>query len=628
MVLLANPATAPAQEAAAPGGDLTRMSLSELANLDVISVSKSSEPVQRAPATIYVITHEDILRSGATSVPEALRLAPNLLITQTSSSAYTISARGLGGNPAAQNFSNKLLILIDGRSVYTPLFSGIYSDTLDVLLEDIDRIEVISGVGATLWGANAMNGVINIITRPSYRTQGTYVEAGAGNQEQLGAARYGGRLGTDTTVRVYGFDFHRGAMELPDGSTAHDGWNKGQGGFRGDWSTDQDTLTAQGDVYRGTEQVIDNSDGLIAGGNLLARYQHRAAHSELQVQAYFDQTERFGAGGNGGFVVQTYDLQLQQSIDAGTSHRIVWGGGERVYKYGITNTASLLFEPPDHALTLADAFVQDTMKLADQAALVMGVKLEDDPFAGWTPLPDVRLSIGMGEHAALWAAASRAIRSPTPFDDEVVEKLGAVTELAANPGFRPEEVTGYEAGARSQPTPKVSLSAAIFCDVYDDLRTIELAPQPPYLPLYWGNLMRGDISGVDAWANFQVLDWWRLSPGFTWTRERLSFKSGASRILGLAQAGDDPSSHASLVSSMNLPRHTSFDATLRYVGALPDPALPHYYEMDARFGWQASPALDLSLSGANLLHARHYESPPPYGEQITRSVIAGVRWKF
>jgi len=626
--LLAQSPRVPADAAAAGSDDLTRMSLSELANLDVTSVSKASEPVQRAPATIYVITHEDILRSGVTSVPEALRLAPNLLITQTSSSAYTISARGLGGNPAAQNFSNKLLILIDGRSVYTPLFSGIYSDTLDVMLEDIDRIEVISGVGATLWGANAMNGVINIITRPSYRTQGTYLDAGAGNQEQLGGARYGGRAGTDTTFRVYGFDFHRGSMELADGSTAHDGWSKGQGGFRSDWSTDQDTLTAQGDIYRGTEQTLGNSDGLIAGGNLLARYQHRAAHTELQLQAYFDQMERFGAAGEGGFVVQTYDLQLQQSIDAGTVNRIIWGGGERVYKYGITNTATLLFEPPDHALTLGDAFVQDTMKLADQANLVLGVKFEDDPFAGWAPLPDARLSIGMGRYASLWTAASRAIRSPTPFDDEVVEKIRSVTELAANSGFRPEEVTAYELGARAQPGADVSLSAAAFYDVYDHLRTIELAAQPPYVPLYWGNLMRGDIFGLDAWANLQVEEWWRLSPGVTWVRDRLFFKPGASRILGLAQAADDPSSHASLTSSMSFAHDTSLDATLRYVGALPNPGLPHYYEMDARFGWQAGTALDLSLSGANLLHARHYESPAPSGEQITRSVIAEARWKF
>ena len=604
------------------------MSLSELATLDVTSVSKSSEPMQRAPARVYVITHEDILRSGVTSVPEALRLAPNLLITQTSSSAYTISARGLGGNPAAQNFSNKLLILIDGRSVYTPLFSGIYSDTLDVMLEDIERIEVISGVGATLWGANAMNGVINIITRPSYLTQGTYVEPERAIRSSSEASDTGAGSARIRRRAFTGFDFHRGAMELPDGSTAHDGWNKGQGGFRSDWSTDQDSLTAQGDIYRGTEQVPDNSDGLIAGGNLLARYQHRTLHSELQVQAYFDQMERFGAAGDGGFVVQTYDLQLQQSIDAGAANRIIWGGGERVYKYGITNTASLLFEPPDHALTLGNAFVQDAMKLADQAALTLGIKFEDDPFAGWTPLPDVRLSIGMGDHAALWAAASRAIRSPTPFDDEVVEKLGEFTELAANSRFRPEEVMAYELGTRAQPSSEVSLSAAIFYDVYDDLRTIELGSQPPYLPLYWGNLMRGDIAGLDAWGNFQVQDWWRLSPGFTWVRQRLFFKPGASRILGLAQAGDDPSSHASLTSSMSFAHRTSFDATLRYVGALPDPGLPHYYEMDARFGWQASPALDLSLSGANLLHARHYEAPPPYGEQITRSVIAEARWKF
>jgi iron complex outermembrane receptor protein len=609
--------------------ELTRMSLADLANIEVTSVSKSSEALQRAPASVYVITHEDIARSGAASIPEVLRLAPNLLVTQTSSSAYVISARGLGGNPTAQNFSNKLLILIDGRSVYTPLFSGIYANTLDVLLEDVDRIEVISGVGATLWGANAMNGVINIITRSSYLTEGSFIDAGAGNQQQMLGGRYGDRSGGDSAFRVYGFGFHRGAMELPDGATAHDGWSKGQGGFRTDWSTEGDTLTLQGDFYRGTENILDNSDGLLLGGNVLSRYQHHGAWSDLQVQAYFDQTEQFGPAGGTAFVVHTYDLELQQTIAAGTRNHIVWGGGERVYSYGITNTATLLFEPSSHALTLGNAFIQDTVELTRSLNVLAGVKLEDDPYSGWTPLPDARLSWGITDRATMWAAASRAIRSPTPFDDEVVEKIGSLTYLAANTQFRPEEVIAYEVGMRAQPSPDFSFSAAAFYNVYGDLRTIQPPSATVLLPFYWGNTMRGDTYGIDAWANWQLSEWWRLSPGVSWVRERLAFKPGAVEVLGLAQAADDPSSHATLTSSMNFSHRTTLDASLRYVGALPDPALPHYYDLDTRFGWEPVTGVELSLTGANLLHARHTELPPPAGgEQITRSVLAEARWRF
>jgi iron complex outermembrane receptor protein len=613
---------------ASASDDLTQLSLSDLAKIEVTSVSKTSEVLQRAPAAIYVISHDDIERSGVTSVPEALRLAPNLLVTQTSSSAYVISARGFSGNSNSQNFSNKLLILIDGRSVYTPLYSGIYANTLDVMLEDIDRIEVISGVGATLWGANAMNGVINIITRASYVTQGSFVDAAGGDQEQLGGARFGGRINSDSTFRVYGFGFHRGAMELADGSSAHDGWSKGQAGFRADWTTEHDSLTVQGDFYRGTENILDESDGSLLGANLVTRYQHHDAIVDTQAQLYIDQTEQFGPAGGTAFVVHTYDFELQQSIAAGSRNRLVWGGGERLYRYGITNTPTFLFEPPNRDLTLTDAFVQDTITLTNTLSAVLGLKLEDDPFSGWTPLPDARLSWAMMEHATLWAAASRAIRSPTPFDTEVIEKLGTITYLAAKAQFRPEEVRAYEFGSRVQPSEDVSLTVAAFYNVYDDLRTVDPASSTVFLPLYWGNFMRGDTYGVDAWASWQLTDWWRVSPGVTWVRERLAFKPGANELLGVGQAADDPSSHATLASSMRLPHHLSFDASLRYVGALPDPALPHYYDADARLGWQATPAVELSMRGSNLLHARHFELPSTAGEQITRSVIAEARVKF
>ncbi len=608
--------------------DLTQMSLADLAKIEVTSVSKTSEALQRAPATVYVISHDDIERSGVTNVPEALRLAPNLLVTQTSSSAYVISARGFSGNPNSQNFSNKLLILIDGRSVYTPLYSGIYANTLDVMLEDIDRIEVISGVGATLWGANAMNGVINIITRASYLTQGSFVDVAAGDQEQLGAARYGGRIDPDATFRVYGFGFHREALQLADASSARDGWSKGQAGFRADWTTEHDSVTVQGDFYRGTENVLDSADGSLLGANLVTRYQHQGAIVGTQAQAYIDQTEQFAPAGGTAFVVHTYDFELQQTIAANSRNRVVWGGGERIYSYGITNTPTFLFEPAHRDLNLGNVFVQDTLALTGTLSAVLGVKLEDDPFSGWTPLPDARLSWAMTDHATLWAAASRAIRSPTPFDTEVIEKLGTITYLAANAQFRPEEVRAYEIGSRLQPSTDMSLTIAGFYNAYDDLRTVDPASATVFLPLYWGNFMRGDTYGLDAWANWQLTDWWRLSPGVSWVRERLAFKPGASELLGVGQAADDPSSHASLASSMSFSHHVNFDASLRYVGALPGPALPHYYDLDARLGWQASRAVELSIRGANLLHARHFELPATAGEQITRSLIAEARLKF
>jgi iron complex outermembrane receptor protein len=612
--------------------DLTRLSLQDLANLEVTSVSKATEGLRRASASIYVITHDEIMRSGATSLMEALRLAPNLLVTQVSATSYVISARGLSGNPQAQNFSNKLLMLIDGRSVYTPLYSGIYSDAQDVLLEDVDRIEIISGPGATLWGANAMNGVINVITRASYLTQGTFIDAAAGNQEQDLSARYGGRTDGALSYRAYALGFHRAADMLPDGASANDGWTKGQSGFRSDWSTDQDSATVQGDVYRAAEQEFMSTDGSIAGANLLGRYQHRTDHSDLQVQTYVDQTERFGPGPEGGaFVLHTYDLEIQQSIQAGSHQRIVLGGGERVNSYAITNQAELLFEPPRRNLTLGNIFVQDTLSLSRSLDVTAGFKMEDDPYWGWTPLPDVRASWLLSDHAALWASASQAIRAPTPFDDDIVEKIGPALALSGNKYFRPERVTDYETGTRIEVSTAVSFSLAAFYNDYDDLRTVEPASATQFFPLSWGNLMKGDTYGVEGWANWQIADWWRLSPGFTALREQLRFKPGASGLLGTTQAGDDPSSHADVKSSMDLSHRVVVDATLRYVGALPSPALPHYCELNGRVGWRASDLWDLSVNALNLLHARHYEfSPAPGagGEGIYRSVMAEARLRF
>jgi iron complex outermembrane recepter protein len=611
-----------------PGEDLSRLSLEELSNVEVTSVSKAADLLRQAPAAIYVITHEQIVRSGATSIPEALRLAPNLQVTQLTSSDYVVTARGFGGNPQAQNFSNKMLILIDGRSVYTPLFSGVYLDAQDVLMQDIDRIEVISGPGATLWGANAVNGVINIITRPAYLTAGTELSFGAGNLEQNISARYGGKPGEDTAYRIYGKAFARGALELADGSSAHDSWHKAQAGGRFDRSFGADLLTIQGDAYRAIENQLGTSEQVIAGGNVLGRWNHHTENSELQVQAYFDQTQRAAPAGGTAFVLHTYDLQLQQTVALGAHNRLVWGAGERINDYGITNSASLLFIPPHRSLRLGNVFAQDTLSLGESFKVTAGIKWENDPYSGGQFQPDLRLAWSASATTLLWAAAARAVRSPTPFDVDVAEKIGPLVALTGNPEFRPERVAAYEVGYRAQPAPTFSLSVSGYYNIYDDLRTVEVSPLTGFFPLQWDNLLKGHTYGVEAWSDWQAASWWRLSPGVRTFHPKLQFEPGASGLLGVAQAGDDPSTQVNFSSSMDIRRTVNWDLTLRYVGALPDPALPSYYELSTRLSWQPNPNLELALSGFNLLHQRHQEFASPYGEYIVRSVIATVQWKF
>jgi iron complex outermembrane receptor protein len=618
----------PLTPAAAAGAieDLSTMSLQQLANVQVTSVSKSAEPLRAAPAAIYVITHTDIIRSGASSIPQALQLAPNLLVTQVSASDYVVSARGFGGNPADQSFSNKLLVLIDGRSVYSPLYSGVYVDAQDVLLEDVDRIEIISGPGATLWGANAMNGVINIITRSAAQSDGGYVSGAAGNEERNASARYAGELTADGAYRVYAMAFRRDPLQLADGSSAGDGWSKGQGGYRFDWSHAEDSATLQGDLYRATEHAPGQSDGMIDGANALGRWQHDfSERSQLQLQAYYDLTERFGPSGQGAFVLRTYDVQLQDTIAIGALQRLVWGAGERVNDYDITDTSTLLFVPGSRRLTLSNVFAQDTIALTPALSLIIGAKLEDDPYSGWSFLPDARLSFSLSDRQQLWAAASKAVRSPTPFDDDVVEKLGSRVFLTGNSQFQAEKLDAWQLGYRSEPAANVSLSANLFYNQYHDLRSVEFSPGGA-LPLLWGNLMAGNTYGAEVWASLQLTGWWRLSPGFGTLHKRLRFEAGSSGLLGLAQAGDDPGGHATLSSSMDLPRNLSFDASLRYVSSLPDPALPAYYQMNARLSWRASRALRLSLNGSNLLHTRQLEFPG--SDYVPRELLAQAQWTF
>ncbi|MBI1182186.1 MAG: TonB-dependent receptor plug domain-containing protein [Alphaproteobacteria bacterium] len=611
---------------------LQQLSIEDLSNLEITSVSKWPQSVARAPAAIYVISHDEIVRSGARTIPEMLRLAPNLFVAQTSPSNYVITPRGLNGNNAAQNFPNKLLVLIDGRSVYNPLFSGMYWDMQDVMPEDIDRIEVISGPGASLWGANAVNGVINIVTRESSLTQGGVVELAAGNQGRSVSARYGGRLSDTLTYRVYAKAFRWRAFENQDGNSSGDGWEKPQGGFRVDWRPEGDQVTLQGDFYDGAEDRPGLPDLQITGGNIQAHWQHDFKDgSTLQLLAYYDRVQRHSNDGNGGFTLDTYNLEMQHNFSIGGWNEIVWGVGERISAYTIRPEAGpgteLLFDPASRHLHLTNVFLQDRVSLGDRFDVTLGIKLEFDSYSGLTPMPSIRARWRPNASTMFWAAVSRAVRSPTPFDTNVIEKLGGVVFVKGNPDFRTEKLTSYELGYRGQLSSRLLLSVSGFYSDYDDLRTIELSPAGG-LPLQWGNMMEGHIYGVEIWGTYQAADWWRLSAGLTLQKVDLAFKPGSVEILDTTQAGDDPPRQASLRSSMNLGDGLSFDADLRYVARLPNPRVPGYVELNARLAWDVTDRLQLSVSGQNLLHARHQEYTAPPSDQVERSFLIATRWTF
>lgn len=614
-----------AQDAERPGDplvELSRMSLEQLSNVEVTSVSRSAQSLSTAAASIYVITREEIRRSGVLSVPEALRLAPNLHVTQLTATDYSIGARGFAGAPDAQNFSNKTLILIDGRVVYSPLFSGVVYDMQDVLMDDIERIEVISGPGATLWGANATHGVINIITRQATDTTGLLARIDAGEEEQAVALRYGADAGAGAW-RWYAKWFDRGETELDAGIGAGDDWTKWQTGFRVDQGLGKNAFTLQGDYQHARQNFLDADTAQIDGANLLGRWTHDGKRVNTRVQLYFDRVDRGRPASGVAYEIDTFDLDLQQSADIAGRHQLMWGLSHRRNRYETENN-NLAFIPNRRTLELTSVFLQDAITLNEEWKLTAGVKLEDNFYSGWTALPDLRLSWAPNDAWSLWLAGSRAIRAPTPFDTDVEEWVGPLLFLVGNPDFEPEKVDAFEIGVRARPESAVSFSASVFYDEYDDLRTIEYTPVTG-LPLVWGNEMQGSAYGIEAWGHLQINSWWRLSPGYRSVHKRLRFKQGASELVGLQQAGNDPDSMYSLKSSMDFKRVT-FDAMLRHISDMPNPALDNYTELSARLAWRIDDRLEIAIKGFNLLNETHREYAAPQGREIPRSVFAEIRF--
>jgi iron complex outermembrane recepter protein len=625
-------ALAQTQEEAGSVSSLKALSIEDLMKIEVTSVTKAAEPLSDAAAAVYVITRDQILRSGARSVADMLRLAPNLQVAQITSSSFAVSARGFNGTAAS-----KLLVLIDGRSVYTPYHSGVSWDVQDVLPEDIDRIEVISGPGATLWGANAVNGVINIVTRKSYDTQGALLDAGAGNLEQRGSVQYGGQVSDALHYRAYVDSFHYAHDLTAGGSSARDGWRKTQGGFRMDWTPTGDLITLQGDFYDGSESKTPPPDQLNTGQNVVMRWNHDlGGGSGLQVQAYYDHI-RFSLPGVATDDLHTYDLDLQHSFFVGMHQNIVWGGGYRLqyddFPTVLSATQPLTFIPQDRKLALGNVFLQDSISITQALKLILGAKAEDEPYTGWEALPSARLSWKFSDRQMTWGAVSRAVRAASRLDRDLYEILGPVVVIKGG-DFQPEKLTAYELGYRAQPSSNSSISVSTFYNVYHDLRTAEYSPGRQ-LPAMFANLMDGETYGVELWGTYQVSDWWRVDAGANWLHKELRFEPASARIAGVSIAGDDPTYQVSLRSTMLFARNGLFYLDLRQIGSLPDPASPAYAELNARIAWNFSRSLEVSLQGSNLIHARHLEfgtTTAPLqlgatGVETGRSVFVGVRWE-
>jgi iron complex outermembrane receptor protein len=597
--------------------DLRQLSLEQLGDLDVVSVSKRPEPLSQAPAAVYVITNDDIRRSGATTLAEALRLAPNLEVAQINAESYAISARGFNSYGAA----NKLQVLIDGRTVYSPLHAGVFWDEQQVMLADVDRIEVISGPGGTLWGANAVDGVINVITKSSAETQGGLLDLAAGNQQQRGAGRWGGRMGEHGTYRVYGMGFGIGSTAVHGGGSANDSWHGGQAGFRTDWQHDADRVTVQGDYYRNNIDV----DGTMTGGNVLGRWDRQLGNgSSLEVQSFYDRAERNATGLTD--QLETYDLQVQNTLTPGARHELVWGGGYRVQRDRFVNRANaFVLTPVSRTIGLGNLFVQDTFAITPALKLTIGTKFEDSSFSGFEYMPNVRLGWAMSDASFLWAAVSRAVRTPSRIDRE----LNAPGILVESPAFRSEKLIAYELGYRGRPTAATSLSVSVYYNFYDDLRTTQYVSGNTW-PAVLTNAMAGQTYGVESWGDWRVVPWWKLSAGVNAMHKALHLKDGAVDVNNRESAGDDPGWQWSVRSSMDFGSGVQFDIGLRAVDELLSPAIPGYLAADARLGWKVNEAVELSLAGFNVfggLHGESFTSGAPYRE-VRRSVYLGMRWRF
>ena len=595
--------SAPLQTAA-----LADLSLEQLSNLVVSSVSGRSESLDRAPASVYVITGEEIRRSGRTSLPEVLRLAPNLDVAQVDANQYAISARGFN-NPLA----NKLLVLIDGRAIYTPLFSGTFWEVQDVMLEDIERIEVISGPGATLWGANAVNGVINVLTRRADATQGVTASMRAGTTQNDVASRYGGALAGGGHYRVYGKAVRREDTRLEGGGSTGDAGEQAQGGFRADWGREGHGFTLQGDAYDG---AVNGQGRDYSGLNVLARWSRDLGDgAALTVQGYFDRTTRnhFGLFKED---LETTDLDLRHALGRSGAHRLLWGLGVRHYDDSVTNSPGLAFLPANRGLDRRQVFLQDEIALGRDVELTLGGKVESNSYTGNEFLPSARLGWRLDPRRLLWASATRAVRAPSRIDREFF-----APPVAGGPEFRSEIVKVYELGWRAQASRRVSYSVTLFHNDYERIRSAQLTPAGIEVT----NDREGSAYGVEGWGTWNATDRLRFGAGFVSQRFDLRDRPGVAGLLPSGE-GDDPPYWVKLRASVDLAARWQADFFLRHYATRPNPQVPDYTALDARVGWRPTRDAEISLMLQNLGERRHVEwGAPGARAELERAVFLQLR---
>lgn len=648
----------PASVGAYSTDELFNLSLEELVNIQITSVSKKPQRISDSAAAVFVITQDDIRRSGAASIPEALRLAPGINVARIDGNKWAITARGFNGR-----FANKLLVLMDGRSVYTPLFSGVYWDVQDTLLDDIDRIEVIRGPGAALWGANAVNGVINIITKHSEKTNGLLAKGCYGSEENgFAAVRYGSPAGRHGNYRVYAKYFNRDGYDAIGGGEAADDWNSFRGGFRYDGQLDsRDTLTVQGDAYSGTEgqtnsefslappsyRLIRDEDTSFSGGNLLLRWERTLSeNSDLALQTYYDHTERDEKA----LVKEsrdTFDLDFQHRFALGNRQEIIWGLGYRLSRDDLDpNEPTISINKSSQTDQTASFFVQDEITLKpDLLRFILGSKFEHNDYTGFEVQPNARLICTPSEKHSIWASVARAVRTPSRAEEDAVITLEIIppdlTTIPPTPiiaatangdeDYDSEELLAWELGYRFMPSTAFSFDLAGFLNVYDNLRSAE--PQsldPTALPLHLvlpnllHNKLKAKTWGFEAVVDWKIRDWWRLQTAYSFLQMDVDMESDSNDGGSIdLMEGTSPKNQLSVRSSMDLPRNIALDFWLRYADQLESLDIDDYVTLDIRLGWEPRPGLELAIVGQNLLQDSHQEYSPEY-QTLATEVPRGI----
>jgi iron complex outermembrane receptor protein len=636
--------------------DLTGTSLEDLMNIQVTSVSKKEQTLSKAASSVYVITEDDIRHSGATNVPDLLRMVPGVDVARINANTWAISIRGFNSR-----YAGKVLVLVDGRTVFTPLFSGVYWDQQTMPLENIERIEVIRGPGGTVWGANAMNGVINIISKSAKDTHGVLISAEAGSQDRAqGLAQYGGSAGADGSFRVFGrYTINEDSPSIPLSPATDDAHNS-QMGFRSDWIlSSRDTLTAQGDLLGESESQTDitlflnqplayhtvNAQVRVAAGNLLGRWNHVFANgSETTLQIYYDSFRRFEMGLEN---QNTGDADFQYHLKLGDRNDIVTGTGYRLTDERFRDGYEAVIGTGHHQEGLFSTFVQDELRLTKLVSLTMGVKLEHNAYTGFEFEPTVQFAWSPTSHQTVWASVSRALQQPSWFyaqgvvDEALVQVPGAGTavfQLDGDPEGKAPAVVSYELGYRTELSKRLTLDTTVFLSDYYRLQTIEpqaalvaTSPAPPHLvlPSVFGNLAGGSTYGTEISAHWDVSKWWRISPGFSFLQTNLSLNHGVTDATIAFTSADSPKRQAQLRSSVKLPHRVEWDTSVYFVGALATVAA--YTRVDTRVGWHIGEFVDMGITGQNLLTPRHVEfldSLQITPMETARAIVARVTWHF